>query len=90
MARHVKDPNDVLDYGHDFAAWLDGDTITDHDITVTPDDAVTVDSSSVDGDRVIVWLSGGVLDADAEVTFRIVTAGGRTTDRTDRFDIRKK
>ena len=93
MASYLKDPEEVLDWGRDYTKWLDGDTIVSHEIIVSPEQAtggLVVDSSTNDDTSVTVWLSGGVLGTKVEVTYRITTAGGRTTDRTDRYDIGRK
>lgn len=83
-----KDPSAVLDYVWDWSAWLAGDTITSH--TVTAADGITVDSSTVAGGAVTVWLSGGTARQTYEVTCRIVTAGGRTDERTSRFYVTER
>ena len=83
-----KDPSAVLDYVWDWSAWLAGDTITSH--TVTAADGITVDSSTVADGAVTVWLSGGTARQTYEVTCQIVTAGGRTDDRTSRFHVTER
>ncbi len=87
-----KDPDAVLDYVWDWTSWLGGDdSITAHTVT-TPavDDGVTIDSSTVDGGKVTVWLSGGTARQAYDVTCRIVTAGGRTDERTSRFRVQER
>ena len=55
----IKDPNAVLDYTVDFAAWLLPETDTIASATVTGS-GVTVDSSGVvDSTAVTMWISGG-------------------------------
>lgn len=84
----VKDPDEVLDYVRDWTAVLDGDTIATS--TWTPDDGITVDSNSHDTTTATAWISGGILGATHLVLNRITTAGGRTFDKTLRFQIRAK
>ena len=76
-----KYPGDVLDYIYNWAPWLakDADTITSHSVTAT---GVTVDSSEHAATSVTAFLSGGVKGEVAEATCQIVTAGGRTVQRT--------
>jgi len=76
-----KDPQSVLDYTFDWTDWLAGvsDTILSRTITV---DGVTVGSSILAGDTVTVWLAGGTVGAVASCTCEIVTAAGRTDQRT--------
>jgi len=76
----TKDPNAVLDYTWDWSDWLDADTISSSSTTV--ETGLTEDSESHTTTTVTVWLSGGTPGEDYEVTNRIVTAGGRTEDRT--------
>lgn len=82
-----KDPDAVLDYRWDWSAWLDGDTITGHELIA---DGLTVASSTTDGASVTAWISGGTLRATHEVTCRITTAAGRTDDRTMRLMITER
>ena len=88
-----KDPNAVLDYSHDYTAWLGEDLITGYTVAVAggPDvDAspLVVDSHTIEADKkVILWLSGGTLRQTYFVTVHITTAGLRQDDRTTRFII---
>lgn len=78
-----KDPAAVLDYKFDWSTWLPtGDTIST--VTITAATGITVDSSSItDGDTsVTVWLSGGTAGSYYTVACKIVTAQGRTDERT--------
>lgn len=89
---HIKDPQAVLDYKFDWKAltngsgksdWLeDAETIASFE--VTPDDGITVDSSSLTDSNtsVTVWLSGGTDEQAYEVTCAITTSAGRTDERT--------
>lgn len=81
---YIKDPNAVLDYQWDWSAWLpDDDAIAS--ATVTAEAGLTVNSSSSVNATVTAWLSGGTAGSDYNVTCRIVTADGRTDDRTIRI-----
>ena len=81
MARNfVKDPDAVLDYEWDWAAWLGADTIASH--TVTAATGLTVDSSEATTTAVTAWLSGGSVGMSYAVTCHVVTAAGREDDRT--------
>lgn len=84
----VKDPDEVLDYIRDWSALLDGDTISTS--TWTADDGITVDSSSNTTTTATIWLSGGTVNQNYSVVNRIVTAGGRTHEKTLTFKIRAK
>lgn len=75
-----KDPNAVLDYTIDWSTWLGSDTISSSDWVV--DSGITENSASNTTTAATIWLSGGTAGTAYAVTNRIVTAGGRTEDRT--------
>ncbi len=84
----TKDPNAVLDYTWDWEDWLDSDTISSSSVTVQT--GLTADSDTNTTTTATVWLSSGTLGEDYEVTNRIVTAGGRTEDRTIIIMVRER
>jgi hypothetical protein len=76
-----KDPSAVLDYQINWADWLpDGDTLSTS--TWTAETGLTVDSESETTTAATVWLSGGTATEDYVVTNEVVTAGGRTDQRS--------
>lgn len=85
----TKDPDEVLDYVHDWDLRLDGDTISSSSVIVETGDVV-VDSQSYSGSEHTVWLSGGTADTDCILTLRIETAGGRTYDEGIRLKIKER
>lgn len=76
----LKDPDATLDYRVDWAPWLAGDTISTS-TWIVPTGLVKV-TDTHDGSAATVWLSSGTNGKTYEVTNRIVTAAGRTDDRT--------
>lgn len=80
MFQVTKDPNAILDYRFDWSDWLNSDTIATS--TWIAPDGITVQSESETTTAATVWLSGGTLSRSYELVNRIVTAGGRTEDRT--------
>ena len=84
-----KDPESILDYSMDWSAWLLGveDSISTY--TVVGVDC-TVQNSSKNGNVLTAWISGGTIGQSASVTFKIVTAGGRTDERTVYFNIKQR
>lgn len=80
--RGIKDPDAVLDFPIGFSAWLAAlsDTYLSHTVDVTG--SIVCDSSSHSSGIITVWISGGAPGETASFTIRIVTAGGRTDDRT--------
>ena len=86
---YIKDPDAVLDYQWNWATWLPtGDTIAS--ATVTAETGLTVDSDSNTATVVTAWLSGGTVGESYDVTCRVVTADGRTDDRTITLVIRQQ
>jgi hypothetical protein len=81
-SQFIKDPNAVLDYMWDWSAWLaSGDTISTSTVTIASGDVVK-NSESHTTTTVTAWLSAGTDTTEAQVTARVVTAQGRTDDRT--------
>ena len=79
----VKDPDATLDYQVDWTTWLSGDSDTISSSTWTiSGSGLTEDSSSNTTQVATIWLSGGTEGSSYEVTNRIITANGRTADRT--------
>jgi len=76
----VKDPSAVLDYRIDWSTWLGADTISI--VTWVVPTGITKAAAANDASSATIWLSGGTAGTTYEVTCRIVTAGGRTDDRT--------
>lgn len=76
----TKDPQAVLDYTIDWSAWLNGDTIVGSVWTV--ETGITKTTDSFTSTVTTVWLSGGTVGKDYEITNRVTTATGRIDDRT--------
>lgn len=83
-----KDVNAVLDYTFDWGRWLGTDTISTSTWTVAS--GLTQATSSNTTTTSTVWLSGGTTDTDYTVANRIVTAAGRTEDRTMTISVRSR
>ena len=76
-----KDPDEVKDYGVNWADRLDeGDTIATS-VWVVPT-GITQNSASNTATTTTIWLSGGTLNTTYSLVNRITTAGGRTLDQT--------
>ena len=80
-----KDPADALDYLIDWTAWLGTDTISAS--TWTAPTGITKSAESNTTTRATVWVSGGTAGASYTLTNRIVTAGGRTAERSIRITV---
>lgn len=90
-----KDPNEVLDYKHDWSARL-GDTDTVESVAAIVEEAdefypggVEIDSTNIVGAEQTVWLSGGTL-GKVKLTLRIETAQGRTYDEGIVIEIKQR
>lgn len=82
-----KDPTVKKDYGLDWTAWLDGDTLNGSDWGVTVG-TVTLSNPSNDAQHTQVWVEGGTSGERVVLTNRITTAGGRTDERSILIPIR--
>ena len=86
-----KDPDEVLDYNHDWSARLDGDTIVGPPQVIVEQGTVVVDSTSLGaGDVQTVWLSGGTGGEDVRLTLRVETTGGRTYDEGIKLKVKER
>ena len=97
MTVHVgtktKDPDSVADYKFDWSRWLEETTTTTDTISSsswTVDSGLTKDSDSNSTTTATIWVSGGTAGTAYQATNRIVTAGGRTADRTITFIVRER
>lgn len=80
-----KDSAAVLDYSLEWAEWLPGGDAIDTSewfIESAPVDGPSVDSDDIDGTITTAWISGGVNGRGYILTNRIVTAAGRTDERS--------
>jgi hypothetical protein len=85
-----KDPDSVVDYMASWATWLGADTISTtswlvNGVAIAAGETVaglTLDSKSDTTTTATAWLSGGIVGSLYRLTSRIVTAGGRTEDKT--------
>lgn len=73
-----KDPNAVKDYAIDWSLWLDSDTVITSDWDVPTGLTGSDEDIAVDGLSTSLWLEGGTLKEDYDVTNTVTTAGGRT------------
>jgi hypothetical protein len=81
-ARFIKDPNAVLDYQWDWSDWLPtGDTIATADVSLSTGNVV-ISSESNTTTTVTAWVAGGTDQTESRLTARVVTAQGRTDDRS--------
>lgn len=85
---YTQDPDAVLDYTVDWAAWLDDDTISVS--TWTAESGIEIADDSSTDTTATVFVSGGTVGERYAVTNHIVTAGGREDDRTLTIRIREQ
>jgi hypothetical protein len=85
----TKDPDANLDYVFDWSSWLEsGETITSYDITSATGLTKGLDSEL--SGKVVVWLSGGTIGENYEVSCEITTSLGRTDERTIEISIQNR
>jgi len=79
----TKDPDSTMDYSVDYSLWITSSDSLVNSIWFA-DSGISIVSSSVDAGTHIttVRLSGGTVNGLYDVTNRISTANGLTTDRT--------
>jgi hypothetical protein len=77
-----KDPTDVKDYTVSWAAEMAARSDTIATSVFTAPVGITIDSQSNSTTTSTVWLSGGTADNSYEITCTVVTAGGRTLQRS--------
>lgn len=82
-----KDPGDTLDYVFDVSPALTanpGDTISTLDVVISPSQPgdLVLASSTADGARAVLWLSGGQPATTYAVTVTVTTTGGRALARS--------
>ena len=86
----TKDPDEVKDYSVNWSRMLAqyDDTILSSEWIVP--DGIDADRDTSDDTSTIIWLSGGTLGADYDLTNRIVTIGGRTLDQSITIRVRAR
>jgi len=80
-----KDPSDVKDYAIDWSVLLTAEgetTINTSTWAVSVPTGLTINSSTTGTTTTIVWVSAGTSGVTYGLTNTIVTAGGRTHERT--------
>lgn len=102
----LKDPQDRVDYGWDWdgsaadgGPWLkEGETVTTSTWTIETHDGdlspLALDTAkggaTHDGTTTTIWLMGGTLGLNYDVTNHVVTSDGREVDRTLNISVRKR
>jgi len=84
----LKDPDSQLDYTISWLSWLNGDTIATS--SWAAESGITIEDESNTTTTATVWLSGGTLGEVYLATNTIVTAGGRTDERSITLRVTEK
>ena len=79
---YKKDPSAILDYTFDWEPYLTPIADTIASVTFVFDTALTKVSQSSTTTTATAFMSGGTLGEKHNLTCRIITAGGRTDDRS--------
>lgn len=88
MDSFLKDPDSTIDYQVDWSEWLAGDTISSSSWVVPS--GLTNESATNSTTTATLWVSGGTKGSQYTVTNRIVTAAGRTVDRSFKIKVVNK
>lgn len=84
-----KQPADQLDYDLDFSQWLtDDDTLVGVTATSNVPEELIIESVSIEGQSIKVWVSGGENGETYKVTATVTTTLGRIKELD--FKIRVK
>lgn len=90
----VKDPAATLDYVVNWGDnWLGSDTILTGTFTLPSNmthPQLVKTNTTFTADLATVWLSSGTVGIAYDVISRIITAGGRTDERTITIAVRQK
>lgn len=82
----IKDPADVSDWMVNFKLPT-GDKIATVVSAVASPDTINIDATTLVGNSVLVWLSGGVGGTVYDIEITITTEGGRTFQRTGQVSV---
>lgn len=95
-----KHPTSKLDYVFDWAPksnntgvsnWLkDGETIISYSVTVPTGLTKVSDNVDFNNTAIVIWLSGGTLLTDYDISCSIVTSLGREDTRSATIQVREK
>ena len=85
-----KDPDEVLDYTHEWTARLAGDTITGTPTATVIGGNVVRDSTSTTNGIQTVWLSGGTEGTQCLIELQCSTTGGRTFQEVIELWVRER
>lgn len=88
IARRYKDPDEVVNFGIDWADYLKSDTIT-ASIWIVPAGISQVSATFTDT-QAIIKLSGGTLGTIYRITNRINTSAGETVDQSIDIEVIEK
>ena len=81
MAFLLIDPDETLDYVMDWSSWLGADTIDTSSWAVSPTGPALSGESNT-ATTATVFVSGATPGEVYALTSRVVTAGGRTAERS--------
>jgi len=81
-----KTPDEVKDYGVEWADQLGGATISSSDWTVPS--GITEDDADTDGTATVIRVSGGTAGQEYTLTNTITTSAGETLQRAIRIRVR--
>jgi hypothetical protein len=83
----TKDPGDILDYILDIGPAIvgnDGDGIATAQVSIAPSNPgdLELQSTTADGSRIVLWLTGGQAGTIYTITFAVTTINGRCLHRS--------
>lgn len=88
IERRYKDPDEVVNFGIDWADYLGTDTISGSSWAVPS--GITQVGSSFTTTQVIIKLSGGTVGSIYRISNRITTSAGETVDQSIDIEVIEK
>lgn len=75
-----KRPEDRLDYGIDYAVWIEPGDVIISGSALIDDTTATIDAIGYDDTNVVVWIMGGVDGEKGHVSVTATTQAGRVKE----------
>ena len=88
IARRYKDPDEIVNFGIDWADYLGAETITSSGWNVPSD--ITEIAATFTENQAIIRIAGGVLGVTYRITNRITTSAEETVDQSIDIEVIEK
>lgn len=89
LGRVVKDPDSRLDFVVDWSSWLPSDDFI-ASAAASVQSGLTLHTQTYTSTQHAIWVSGGTVGTEYNVTSRIETNGGRIDERSFKIQVRER